>query len=131
MGEINIKAKLSPAELKLGLSLAIKGNLKTKDNSIHVPSGTSRDHKDPIDEKLGHDMRAIMGAMIGPNVGLANFGSMIIRKVAEDADVGYVSKSTDETIVKIEEYNKNRTCKIWQKRCYRLYGHSEMVSKYC
>ena len=53
-------------------------------------------------------MRAIMGAMIGPNVGLANFGSMIIRKVAEDADVGYVSKSTDETIVKIEEYNKNK-----------------------
>ena len=53
-------------------------------------------------------MRPIMGAMVGPNIGLAKFGNLIIRKVADEADVGHVSKSTEETIAKIEDYNKNR-----------------------
>ena len=53
-----------------------------------------------------------MGAMVGPNVGLVNFGSIIIRKVADAADEGYASKSTEETIPKIEEYNKNRDALI-------------------
>ena len=63
-------------------------------------SGTSKDHKKALDDKIGHDVRHIMGAMIGPNVGLANFGCMIIRNIANEADVGHVSKSTEETIAK-------------------------------
>ena len=50
-----------------------------------------------------------MGAMIGPNIGLAKFGNLIIRKVADEADIGHVSKSTEETVAKIEEYNKDRS----------------------
>ena len=46
--------------------------------------------------------------MVGPNIGLSKFGNLIIRKVADEADVGHVSKSTEETIAKIEEFNKNR-----------------------
>ena len=33
---------------------------------------------------------------------------MIIRRVADAADEGHASKSTEETIAKIEEYNKSR-----------------------
>ena len=50
-----------------------------------------------------------MGAMVGPNVGLANFASIIVRKIADDADDGNVSKSTEEFLAKVEEYNKTRT----------------------
>jgi hypothetical protein len=91
-----------------GQQKRIKGNLKTKDNQIPVLSGTSKDHKIAEDENLGPDVRPIMGAMVGPNVGLANYGSMIVRAIANEFDVGNVSKSTEETIAKIEEYNKNR-----------------------
>ena len=86
----------------------IKGNVKTIDNQIPILSGTSKDHKQSVDEKVGPDVRPIMGAMVGPNVGLAKFGNLIIRKVADEADIGHVSKSTEETIAKIEQYNKNR-----------------------
>ena len=91
-----------------GQQKRFKGNLKTKDNQIPVLSGTSKDHKIAEDENLGPDVRPIMGAMVGPNVGLANYGSIIIRAIANEFDVGNVSKSTEETIAKIEEYNKNR-----------------------
>ena len=49
-----------------------------------------------------------MGAMVGPNVGLANFASTIVRTMADDMDKGHVSKSTEETIHKLEEYNAKR-----------------------
>ena len=49
-----------------------------------------------------------MGAMVGPNVGLTNFGSIIVRAVADEYYVGLVSKSTEETISKLEEYKKKR-----------------------
>ena len=61
--------------------------MKTKDNQIPVLSGTSKDHKKVEDSKIGPDVRPIMGAMIGPNVGLANFGSMIVRAIANECDV--------------------------------------------
>ena len=53
-------------------------------------------------------MGPIMGAFVGPNVGLSKFGNLIIRKISEEADEGHASKSTEETIAKIEEYNKNK-----------------------
>ena len=86
-----------------GQQKRIKGNLKTKDNQIPVLSGTSKDHKKSEDENIGPDVRPIMGAMVGPNVGLSNFGSIIVRAVANECDEGNVSKSTEETIAKIEE----------------------------
>ena len=86
----------------------IKGNIKTRDNQIPILSGTVKDHKKVKDPKVGPDVRPIMGAMVGPNVGLANFASMIVRQIADDADVENVSKSTEETIAKIEEFNKAR-----------------------
>jgi len=100
--------KITKAGEKTGQIKRIKSNLITIENQIPILSGTSKDHKEIVDEEVGPDLRPIMGAMIGPNVGIANFASMIVRKVAEVADVGHVAKSTEETINKIENYNKNR-----------------------
>ena len=100
-------SRMTQAGDKTGQMKRIKGNVKTIDNQIPILSGTSKDHKEAVgDEELGPDVRPIMGAMVGPNIGLAKFGNLIIRKVADEADVGHVSKSTEETIAKIEEYNK-------------------------
>ena len=49
-----------------------------------------------------------MGAVVGPNLGLSELGSLIVRKVAENADAGFVAKSTEEVIHKFEEFNKGR-----------------------
>ena len=46
--------------------------------------------------------------MVGPNKGITTLVSKIVRTVADEADEGFVSKSTEETISKIEEYNKSR-----------------------
>ena len=70
-------------------------------------SGASKDHKKVDDNKIGPDVRPIMGAMVGPNVGLSYFGSMVVRAIANNCDDGHVSKSTEETIFKLEEYNSN------------------------
>ena len=71
----------------------IKGNLKTVDNQIPVLSGTSKDHKKSVDQNLSPDVRPIMGAMVGPNVGISKFGSLIVRAVADEFDVGNVGSS--------------------------------------
>jgi hypothetical protein len=39
-----------------------------KDNQIPILSGTSKDHKKGVDEKLGPDVRPIMGAMVGQSL---------------------------------------------------------------
>ena len=49
-----------------------------------------------------------MGANVGPNVGASNFISEIIRKIADEADEGYVCKSTEENLYKCDKYNKER-----------------------
>ena len=87
----------------------VKGNLVTKDNQIPVLRGTSKDHKKALDRKIGPDLRPIMGANVGPNTGLSEIGSMIVRKIAETCDTGLVSKSTEEVLNKIEEFNKTRS----------------------
>ena len=51
----------------------IKGNTKAKDNQLPVLHGTSKDHKPAKDELLGPEVRPIMGAVVGPNIGLSNF----------------------------------------------------------
>ena len=95
-------------------------------------SGTSKDHKKVENTNVGPDVRPIMGAMVGPNVGLTNFGSIIVRAIANEYDVGNVSKSTEETISKLEEYNKcreklnvNRVEKDSERYCklYRQHDH--------
>ena len=86
----------------------IKGNVVRKDNQIPVLRGTSKDHKEALDKMIGPDFRPIMGAMVGPNVGISDIGSLIVRKIAENADKGLVAKSTEEVINKFEEYNKTR-----------------------
>ena len=101
-------SRMTQAGEKTGQVKRIRRNVITKDNQIPILSGTSKDHKKSVDEKKGPDVRPIMGAMVGPNIGLAKFGNLIVRKVADEADVGHVSKSTEETIAKIEEYNKGR-----------------------
>ena len=100
--------KITQAGKNTGQTKRIKGNIKTKDNQIPILSGTSKDHKIAVDKEVGPDLRPIMGAMVGPNVGLASIGNIIIRKIADEADVGHVSKSTEEMVAKVEEYNKNR-----------------------
>ena len=86
----------------------IKGNLKTVDNQIPILSATSKDHKELKKEETSPDVRAIMGAMVGPNVGIATIAGMVIKTITEEADVGLVSKSTEETVNKIEGYNDKR-----------------------
>ena len=86
----------------------IKSNLVRKDNQVPVLRGTSKDHKEAIDKTLGPDFRPIMGAMVGPNVGLSEIGSCIVRKIADNADKGLVAKSTEEVLSKFEEFNKTR-----------------------
>ena len=86
----------------------IKGNLITKDNQIPILRGTSKDHKEVKDKIVGPDLRPIMGAIVGPNIGLSELGSLIVRKIAEHADIGLVATSTEEVLDKIEEYNKTR-----------------------
>ena len=49
-----------------------------------------------------------MGAIVGPNIGMSDIGSLIVRKIADHADGGLVSKSTEEVLDKIEQYNKKR-----------------------
>ena len=86
----------------------IKSNLITKDNQIPILRGTNKDHKEVADKVAGPDVRPIMGAMVGPNLGLSELGSLIVRKIADNADTGLVAKSTEEVISKFEEFNKNR-----------------------
>ena len=86
----------------------VKSNLITKDSQKPILRGTSKDHKVAVDNEAGPDFRPIMGAMVGPNIGLSEIGSRIVRKIAENADVGLVAKSTEEVIEKIEKYNKRR-----------------------
>ena len=94
----------------------VKGNLVTMDNQIPVLRGTSKDHKKAIDDQIGPDFRAIMGATVGPNIGLSELGSMIVRKVADLSDVGLVVRSTEEALNKIEEFNKTRLKKSTRLR---------------
>ena len=86
----------------------VKSNLITRDGQIPVLRGTSKDHKEAKDKVLGPDVRPIMGAIVGPNMGLSEIGSMIVRKIADNADVGLVARSTEEVLNKFEEYNKER-----------------------
>ena len=39
---------------------------------------------------------------------MTNFGCIIVRAIADEFDEGYVSKSTEETIFKLEDYNTKR-----------------------
>ena len=58
-----------------------------------------------------------MGAVVGPNVGLSNFiGREIVRRVAEDADVGNVCKSTEGLVNKFETYNNDRVEKEFHEK---------------
>ena len=92
-----------------GQTKRIKSNLKTKDNQIPILHGTSKDHKIVANDEEGPDVRPIMGAVVGPNVGLSNFlGREIIRRVAEDINSENVCKSTEELLSRFERYNKNR-----------------------
>ena len=54
---------------------------------------------DNKDEDVGPDLRPIMGAIVGPNIGLSEVGSMIVRKIGDNAE---------EVLNKIEMYSKER-----------------------
>ena len=86
----------------------VKSNLVTKDSQIPILRGTSKDHKEAVDKTVGADIRPIMGAIVGPNIGLSEIGSIIVRKIADNADIGLAAKSTEEVLNKIETFNKNR-----------------------
>ena len=98
---------LQPGERKKQLK-RVKSNLVRKDSQIPVLRGTSKDHKVAIDKNIGPDFRPIMGAMVGPNIGLSEIGSRIVRKIADNADIGLVSKSTEEVLNKFELFNSRR-----------------------
>jgi hypothetical protein len=105
------------AGVDTGQTKRIKSNLKTIDNQIPILSGTHKDHKKIKDELLGPDLRPIMGATVGTNVALTNFIARdILRKVADEASVGYDRKSTEEVLSKFEEFNENRTIKGYSNK---------------
>ena len=89
---------------KTGQTRRIKSNSKTKQNQIPVLSGTSKDHKVAKNKVEGPELRPIMGA----NVGASNFVSNIIRRITDEADQGYVCKSTEEMLYKFHKFNKER-----------------------
>ena len=102
-------------------SRRVKSNFVTIDNQIPVLRGTSKDHKEAEDKTVGPDFRPIMGAIVGPNIGLSELGSMIVRKIADNADGGLVAKSTEEVLNKFETFNKRRL--DVPKTDYCLYGY--------
>ena len=102
-------ARITMAGENTGQTKRVKSNFKTKDNQIPIIHGTSKDHKEIKDENEGPEVRPIMGAVVGPNVGLSNFlGKEVVRRVAEDAGNETVCKSTEELLSVFESYNKNR-----------------------
>ena len=110
-------ARITMAGENTGQPRRVKSNLKTIDNDIPILHGTSKDHKIVEDEKEGPEVRPIMGAVVGPNVGLSNFiGKEIIRRVAEDAGNKTVCKSTEELISVFESYNKDRVKNGFDKK---------------
>lgn len=86
----------------------IKSNMKSKEGQLPALKGSSKDHKVAEDKTVGPELRPIMGSFVGPNLGLANIGGIVIRRISEEADVGYVCKSTEEMQVKFEKYNNER-----------------------
>ena len=52
-------SRMTNAGERTGQQKRIKGNVKTKDNQIPILSGTSKDHKKSVDEKVGPDVRPI------------------------------------------------------------------------
>ena len=96
---------LKPGE-KVNKVRRVKSNYITKDYQIPVLRGCSKDHKDAVDAKVGHDFRPIMGATVGPNMGLSEVGSLIVRKIADNADIGLAAKSTEEVITSLRNLTK-------------------------
>ena len=70
---------LNPGQ-KQNQSRRVKSNFVTKDNQIPILRGTSKDHKEAVDPAIGPDFRPIMGAIVGPNIGLSELGSIVVRK---------------------------------------------------
>ena len=50
----------------------MKSNFKTVDNQIPVLSATSKDHKELKEDEASPDVRPIMGAIVGPNLGIGS-----------------------------------------------------------
>ena len=77
--------------------------------------GTSKDHKVADDPQKGPKMRPIMGARVGPNTGLSQIGSKILRSIIDDVKVRHDVKSTEEMLAKIEQYNESLKSKKSKK----------------
>ena len=54
----------------------------------------------------GPKMRPIMGARVGPNTGLSQIGSRILRSINDEIKIRHDVKSTEEMLEKIERFNK-------------------------
>ena len=67
---------LQPAE-NANQRKRIKSNLINKHSQIPILRGTCKDHKKSKDKEVGPDIRPIMGAVVGPNNGLSEIGSII------------------------------------------------------
>ena len=56
-----------------------------------------KDHKEN-DITVGPVCTPIIGAMVGPNMGLNENGRRIVKKVAENTDIGLVDKKSPEYV---------------------------------
>ena len=84
-----------------------KSNLINKDNPVPILRGTSKDHKDCSDPKIGPKMRPIMGANVGPNTGLSQIACEILRKIKENAENFYEIRNTEELLRKFKDFNQS------------------------
>ena len=84
-----------------------KSNLITEKNPLPLMRGTAKDHKVAADPKKGPKMRPIMGARVGPNTGLSQIGSKVLRSIIDDVKVRHDVKSTEEMLARIENYNES------------------------
>ena len=93
-----------------------KSNLITEKKALPLMKGTAKDHKVANDPPKGPKMRPIMGARVGPNTGLSQIGSRILRSIIDDVKVRHDVKSTEEMLAKIEQYNESLKSKKSKKK---------------
>ena len=78
------------------------------------------------DQKVGPEMRPIMGANIGPNTGLSQIGCKLLRAIIDDIEVRHDVKSTEEMLESFISYNKSLKSKKSQGK--RIFASMDIKS---
>ena len=84
--------------------------MKVDKGGIPAMTGLRKDHKEGWDREEGPPSRPLVNGKVGPNCGLANLISRILRPLRKQVveRTGNEVISTEELLRWIEEYNKER-----------------------